>query len=572
MEAIKTMSLHRQPFPQAARILRGSLTTCYARAAGHQEVLYNHQVTHIYQNGASWEVCRKGTATEQFDAVVLTVAIPQILQLQGDVGSLLEEIPRQQLGAVSYSSRYALGHFYKAQAHFDVPWAAKYVSNNPCIPFIDDQKRNLEFPECGPSMVVHISVPFGVKHLEEAKEQVEPIILVKLNKLLPGLPQPDSIKCKKWRYSQRSKKMVLKEIPTESVARPLGRNEVIGLLFRLTIFGAVTYFTIKWMVDAIDPTRKQKMEAQKQAEKLMKQIGVQNVKLSEYEMSIAAHLVDPLTMQITWSDIAGLDEVITELKDTVILPIQKRHLFEGSRLLQPPKGVLLYGPPGCGKTLIAKATAKEAGFRFINLQPSTLTDKWYGESQKLAAAVFSLAIKLQPSIIFIDEIDSFLRSRSSSDHEATAMMKAQFMSLWDGLETDYNCQVIIMGATNRPQDLDSAILRRMPTRFHINQPNVRQREEILKLILDNENVEPTVDFVEIAKETDGFSGSDLRELCRDAALLCVRDFVHNTHANDSLEEDCIRSIQQQDMQRAIQKMRKSKSAGGQSVLMHAAMD
>uniref|UniRef100_A0A8C8EMB7 ATPase AAA-type core domain-containing protein n=1 Tax=Oncorhynchus tshawytscha TaxID=74940 RepID=A0A8C8EMB7_ONCTS len=192
------------------------------------------------------------------------------------------------------------------------------------------------------------------------------------------------------------------------ISQPLGRNEVFGLLFRLTIFGAVTYFTIKWMVDAIDPTRKQKMEAQKQAEKLMKQIGVQNVKLSEYEMSIAAHLVDPLTMQITWSDIAGLDEVITELKDTVILPIQMRHLFKGSRLLQPPKGVLLYGPPGCGKTLIAKATAKDAGFRFINLQPSTLTDKWYGESQKLASAVFSLAVKLQPSIIFIDEIGKCL--------------------------------------------------------------------------------------------------------------------------------------------------------------------
>ncbi|MBN3276483.1 ATD1B protein, partial [Polyodon spathula] len=326
--------------------------------------------------------------------------------------------------------------------------------------------------------------------------------------------------------------MVLKEIPTENFTRPLGRNEVIGLLFRLTVFGAVTYFTIKWMVDAVDPTRKQKMEAQKQAEKLMKQIGVKNVKLSEYEMSIAAHLVDPLNMQITWSDIAGLDDVITELKDTVILPIQKRHLFEGSRLLQPPKGVLLYGPPGCGKTLIAKATAKEAGFRFINLQPSTLTDKWYGESQKLAAAVFSLAIKLQPSIIFIDEIDSFLRSRSSSDHEATAMMKAQFMSLWDGLDTDYNCQVIVMGATNRPQDLDSAILRRMPTRFHINQPNHRQREEILKLILENENVDTLVDLREVAKDTDGFSGSDLREMCRDSALLCVRDYVHN-NTNES---------------------------------------
>ncbi|TRY53883.1 hypothetical protein DNTS_035630 [Danionella cerebrum] len=367
--------------------------------------------------------------------------------------------------------------------------------------------------------------------------------------------------------------MVLEEIPADNITRPLGRNEVIGLLFRLTIFGAVTYFTIKWMVDAIDPTRKQKVEAQKQAEKLMRQIGVQNVKLSEYEMSIAAHLVDPLTMQITWHDIAGLDEVITELKDTVILPIQKRHLFEGSRLLQPPKGVLLYGPPGCGKTLIAKATAKEAGFRFINLQPSTLTDKWYGESQKLAAAVFSLAIKLQPSIIFIDEIgkeiistivaitqlsDSFLRSRSSSDHEATAMMKAQFMSLWDGLDTDYNCQVIIMGATNRPQDLDSAILRRMPTRFHINQPNVKQRRDILKLILENENVETSVDFGDIAKQTDGFSGSDLREMCRDAALLP--------------EEDSIRPIRMEDLQRSIQKMRKSKSAGMHEAFLQVPLD
>uniref|UniRef100_A0A673B8D1 Outer mitochondrial transmembrane helix translocase n=1 Tax=Sphaeramia orbicularis TaxID=375764 RepID=A0A673B8D1_9TELE len=398
--------------------------------------------------------------------------------------------------------------------------------------------------------------------------------------------------------------MVLREVPAENMARPLGRNEVIGLLFRLTIFGAVTYFTIKWMVDAIDPTRKQKVEAQKQAEKLMRQIGVKNVKLSEYEMSIAAHLVDPLSMQITWQDIAGLDEVITELKETVILPVQKRHLFLGSRLLQPPKGVLLYGPPGCGKTLIAKATAKEAGFRFINLQPSTLTDKWYGESQKLAAAVFSLAVKLQPSIIFIDEIDSFLRSRSSSDHEATAMMKAQFMSLWDGLDTDHHCQVIIMGATNRPQDLDSAILRRMPTRFHINQPvhthtthtqhshrtrrthlfcvepcgtggfyveqSVRQREQILRLILENESVDVSVDLVEIAKETDGFSGSDLREMCRDAALLCVRDFVHTQ--DDSASEDFIRPIHQSDLQKSISKMKKSKCAGGHGALLHAALD
>ncbi|KAL4833201.1 hypothetical protein H8958_010173 [Nasalis larvatus] len=122
--------------------------------------------------------------------------------------------------------------------------------------------------------------------------------------------------------------LTIKMVHAEAFSCPLSRNEVVGLIFRLTIFGAVTYFTIKWMVDAIDPTRKQKVEAQK---------------------------------QVTWSDIAGLDDVIMDLKDTVILLIKKKHLLENSRLLQPPKAVLLYGPPGCGKMLIAKATAKEAG-------------------------------------------------------------------------------------------------------------------------------------------------------------------------------------------------------------------
>ncbi|KAB0389687.1 hypothetical protein E2I00_009402 [Balaenoptera physalus] len=346
-------------------------------------------------------------------------------------------------------------------------------------------------------------------------------------------------------------RLTIKMVHAEAFSRPLSRNEVVGLIFRLTIFGAVTYFTIKWMVDAIDPTRKQKVEAQKQAEKLMKQIGVKNVKLSEYEMSIAAHLVDPLNMHVTWSDIAGLDDVITDLKDTVILPIKKKHLFENSRLLQPPKGVLLYGPPGCGKTLIAKATAKEAGCRFINLQPSTLTDKWYGESQKLAAAVFSLAIKLQPSIIFIDEIDSFLRNRSSSDHEATAMMKAQFMSLWDGLDTDHSCQVfeMVVGI-----GMSSAII-------------IFKSIHIYRIC----KVDRHVDLLEVAQETDGFSGSDLKEMCRDAALLCVREYVNST-SEDSHDEDEIRPVQQQDLHRAIEKMKKSKDAAFQNVLTHVCLD
>lgn len=247
--------------------------------------------------------------------------------------------------------------------------------------------------------------------------------------------------------------------------------------------------------------------------------------LTEYELSIAAQLIDPRDISISWDSIAGLEEITQELRETVILPIQKRHLFTGSQLIQPPKGVLLHGPPGCGKTMIAKATAREAGARFINLEVAALTDKWYGESQKLASAVFTLAVKIQPCIVFIDEIDSFLRSRDSQDHEATAMMKAQFMCLWDGLITDPDCQVVVMGATNRPHDVDKAILRRMPAMFHVGLPNQQQRAGIIKLVLETEGVSKDVNITKIARLTEGFSGSDLRELCRNAALYRVRDLL-----------------------------------------------
>ncbi|MEQ2222270.1 ATPase AAA domain-containing protein 1-A [Ilyodon furcidens] len=323
--------------------------------------------------------------------------------------------------------------------------------------------------------------------------------------------------------------MLLKDLPREALMRPLSRNEVIGMLVRLSIFGAATYYSIKWVVEAMDPTSKQKNQAKRRAEELMRRIGVEGVKLTEYEMNIASHLVDPQTIKVCWRDIAGLDEIINELQDTVILPFQKRHLLPDSKLFQPPKGVLLFGPPGCGKTMIAKATAKASGCKFINLQASTLTDMWYGESQKLTAAVFSLAVKIQPCIIFIDEIESFLRNRSSLDHEATAMMKAQFMSLWDGLDTSPTTQVMVMGATNRPQDLDPAILRRMPATFHVGLPNTRQRQDILQLILAGENLSNAINLEEIAEKTEGYSGSDLRELCRDAAMYRVRDYVRKEH-------------------------------------------
>nr|XP_033946830.1 ATPase family AAA domain-containing protein 1-A isoform X2 [Pseudochaenichthys georgianus] len=383
--------------------------------------------------------------------------------------------------------------------------------------------------------------------------------------------------------------MLLKDLPRDALLRPLSRNEVLGMILRLTIFGAVTYYGIKWAMDAMDPTSKQKSQAKKRAERLMRRIGVEGVSLTDYEMNIASHLVDPQTMMVTWRDIAGLDETINELQDTVILPFQKRHLLTGSKLFQPPKGVLLFGPPGCGKTMIAKATAKASGCKFINLQASTLTDMWYGESQKLTAAVFSLAVKIQPCIIFIDEIDSFLRNRSSLDHEATAMMKAQFMSLWDGLDTSSTTQVMVMGASNRPQDVDPAILRRMPATFYVGLPSTRQRQDILRLILAGENLSNAINLKEIAERTEGYSGSDLRELCRDAAMYRVRDYVRKEQMRriaqqlqDSeeeeeeeerpVDEERLRPVTQLDLLFGLDKMKESKLATAAMLPLEVPLD
>ncbi|CAG9824829.1 unnamed protein product [Phaedon cochleariae] len=369
------------------------------------------------------------------------------------------------------------------------------------------------------------------------------------------------------------------------------RNEVIGLVLRLSLVSAVTFLSIKWIMNQVDPTNKSKKKARKRAEEQLKRLTMTGNaplavdKLNDYEMMIAAHLVNPLDIKVRWDNIAGLESLIQELKETVILPIQRKELFADSQLTTAPKGVLLHGPPGCGKTMIAKATAREAGTQFINLDLSILTDKWYGESQKLAAAVFTLAVKLQPCIIFIDEIDSFLRARNSTDHEATAMMKAQFMSLWDGLITDSNCTVIIMGATNRPQDLDKAILRRMPSTFHVPMPNDAQRRQIIRLILENEPISDDVDYDALSRCTSGFSGSDLKELCRNASVYRVRDFLRHQierpragagesgrgESSDDEFHDALRPITMEDLKLSFAKMRESKLQCG-SLPMQSRID
>lgn len=268
--------------------------------------------------------------------------------------------------------------------------------------------------------------------------------------------------------------------------------------------------------------------------------ATQDLQLSSYEQTIAMEVVSPAEIPVTFDDIGGLDTIIEELRESIIYPLTMPYLYSShSSLLTAPSGVLLYGPPGCGKTMLAKALARESGACFINLHISTLTEKWYGDSNKLVAAVFSLARKLQPTIVFIDEIDAVLGQRRSGEHEASGMVKAEFMTHWDGLAsatTDQGAQrICILGATNRIQDIDEAILRRMPKKFPVSLPNAGQRRQIFDLTLRDTKIDRSrrgaFDLDTLVRISAGMSGSDIKEACRDAAMVPVREYIKAAKAS-----------------------------------------
>ncbi|GAM90247.1 hypothetical protein ANO11243_082890 [Dothideomycetidae sp. 11243] len=269
-----------------------------------------------------------------------------------------------------------------------------------------------------------------------------------------------------------------------------------------------------------------------------KRVNPEELKLNQYEQSIAMEVIAPSEIPVTFDDIGGLDHIVDELRESIIYPLTYPQLYSASSsLLSAPSGVLLYGPPGCGKTMLAKALARESGACFINLHISTLTEKWYGDSNKLVSAVFSLARKLQPSIVFIDEIDAVLGQRRSGEHEASGMVKAEFMTHWDGLTSANSSgeqqRICILGATNRIQDIDEAILRRLPKKFPISLPTAAQRRSIFKLTLRNTKLDQDpfkFDLDLLVKLSKGMSGSDIKEACRDAAMVPVREFFREAKA------------------------------------------
>ncbi|EEY68893.1 ATPase [Phytophthora infestans T30-4] len=299
------------------------------------------------------------------------------------------------------------------------------------------------------------------------------------------------------------------------------------------------YQTSKYLYKQLKPMMDDWSNGQDSQAKLqsrLKRTGRRVFNTNYFENVIAGDIVDPQDIDVSFEDIGGLERQKRDIHDLVVLPLKSPEFFASrGKLLTAPKGILLYGKPGTGKTMLAKAIAKESGAFFIDLKISTIMSKWFGESQKLVRAAFSLARKLAPCIIFIDEVDSFMGKRGGVSDPTFSSMKTEFLALWDGFtemntENDGGFGVIIMGATNRPGDVDPAFLRRMPRTFEIGLPNRPQREKILRLQLKTEGVDNNFDFVKLANDTMYYSGSDLKELCRAALMIPLREHIDNCRA------------------------------------------
>ncbi|QDZ25822.1 subunit A1 of katanin p60 [Chloropicon primus] len=232
---------------------------------------------------------------------------------------------------------------------------------------------------------------------------------------------------------------------------------------------------------------------------------------------------------ITFDDIASLKGAKELLNEAVTLPLLIPEFFVGIR--EPWKGVLLFGPPGTGKTLLARAVASMSDIRFFNCSSAAMTSKWRGESEKLCKVLFQMARHYAPSIIFFDEVDAQVSQRGQDgEHEASRRFKSELLSQMDGIasgDASSGKNVIVLATTNCPWDVDEAMRRRLEKRIYIPLPDEDARTEMFKIYLKSLVLDEGVDVRELAGRTQGFSGADIKLLCRDASMMPMRRVILN---------------------------------------------
>ncbi|XP_040582286.1 uncharacterized protein [Lepeophtheirus salmonis] len=257
-------------------------------------------------------------------------------------------------------------------------------------------------------------------------------------------------------------------------------------------------------------------------------------------INISTNIIEP-TMKTTLSEIAGLEDVKRQLLEIIIWPLKNPELFTGLR--NPPNGILLFGPPGTGKTLLGKAISSETNSTFFSISASSILSKFIGENEKA-----------EPVIIFIDEVDSLLQSRSDSEHESSRRLKTEFLVQLDGINKNSG-KVLVMAATNRPEEIDDAARRRFVKRLYVPLPCFDGRMFLIQNLTNKiENSLISDDYKYIADNTDGYSCSDVYNLVRDAVMGPVRDVINNNEKSTNI---ILRKVGLEDFKSSLRQIKTS---------------
>ena len=259
--------------------------------------------------------------------------------------------------------------------------------------------------------------------------------------------------------------------------------------------------------------------------------------------------------KVRWIEIAGLENCKQSLREAIVLPMLKPELFTGAR--KPWSGILLFGPPGCGKTLLAKAAATECNATFFSASSADLLSKWLGESEKLIGALFKVARLKAPSLIFMDEIDSIATKRGEgTESGGERRVKTQLLSEIQGLKTTHDKTLLVLGATNRPWDIDNAMLSRFEKKVYVPLPDLPARAAIFKIhtagiesALDDE------DYIELGARSEGYSGRDIANVCREVIMLPIRELDMSGLLEKSDQEVNVRDINLNDFKKSLKKVK-----------------